>query len=88
MYKELINEKDKGTFADFMETFKTFDREGQGFISGAELRHVLCSLGKTRTILIYIIHGKIISDSFLETPSSQGASMESQPQNAELGQLY
>lgn len=46
LYKELLDEKDTGTFADFMEAFKTFDREGQGFISGAELRHVLTSLGK------------------------------------------
>jgi len=46
IYKELINEKDKGTFADFMEAFKTFDREGQGFISGAELRHLLSALGE------------------------------------------
>jgi Ca2+-binding EF-hand superfamily protein len=46
LYKELMNEKDTGTFADFMEAFKTFDREGQGFISGAELRHLLTSLGK------------------------------------------
>ena len=45
LYKELLNEKDTGTFADFMEAFKTFDREGQGFISGAELRHLLTSLG-------------------------------------------
>nr|prf myosin:SUBUNIT=essential light chain [Macrocallista nimbosa] len=49
LYKELMNEKDTGTFADFMEAFKTFDREGQGFISGAELRHLLTSLGEKLT---------------------------------------
>lgn len=32
-----------------MEAFKTFDREGQGFIAAAELRHVLTSLGKYRS---------------------------------------
>ena len=41
----MSNESDTGTFADFMEAFKTYDREGQGFINAAELRHVLCSLG-------------------------------------------
>ena len=45
IYKAVSNESDTGTFADFMEAFKTFDREGQGFINAAELRHVLCSLG-------------------------------------------
>jgi len=60
LYKELMNDKDTGTFADFMEAFKTFDREGQGFISGAELRHLLTSLGEklsdmeTDDILRYI----------------------------------
>ena len=37
---------EQGTFADYMEAFKTFDREGQGFISGGELRHLLSSLGR------------------------------------------
>jgi Ca2+-binding EF-hand superfamily protein len=49
IYNELIKEKDTGTFADFNEAFKTFDREGQGFVSVAELRHVLTSLGKYKT---------------------------------------
>jgi len=40
---------EQGTFADYMEAFKTFDREGQGFISGGELRHLLSSLGERLT---------------------------------------
>ncbi|MRA94230.1 hypothetical protein GH868_30360, partial [Bacillus thuringiensis] len=38
-----------GTYADFMEAFKTFDREGQGFISSAEMRMVLIGLGERLT---------------------------------------
>ncbi|XP_041350782.1 myosin catalytic light chain LC-1, mantle muscle-like isoform X2 [Gigantopelta aegis] len=45
IYETVAKEKDTGTYADFMEAFKTFDREGQGFISSAEMRHVLTSLG-------------------------------------------
>jgi len=45
MYKQVSADAEAGTFADFMEAFKTFDREGQGFINAAELRHVLTSLG-------------------------------------------
>ena len=39
-------ETDTGTHADFMEGFKTFDREGQGFMSAAELRSVLTLMGE------------------------------------------
>ena len=46
IFKAVSDETDTGTFADFMEAFKTFDREGQGFVAAAELRHVLTSLGK------------------------------------------
>lgn len=49
IYKAVSDETDTGTFADFMEAFKTFDREGQGFISSAEMRHVLTSLGERLT---------------------------------------
>jgi len=45
IYKQANDAAEAGTFADFMEAFKTFDREGQGFINAAELRHVLTSLG-------------------------------------------
>jgi len=46
IFKQVSGEDQPGTFADFMEGFKTFDREGQGFINAAELRHVLCMLGE------------------------------------------
>jgi len=46
IYKQANEAAESGTFADFMEAFKTFDREGQGFIHAAELRHVLTSLGR------------------------------------------
>merc|ERR1712029_1128250 len=46
IYQAVAKETDTGTFADFMEAFKTFDREGQGFISSAEFRHVVGNLGE------------------------------------------
>ncbi|XP_064614988.1 myosin essential light chain, striated adductor muscle-like [Liolophura sinensis] len=46
IYQAVSDDKDKGTHADFVEAFKTFDREGQGYISSAELRHVLTALGE------------------------------------------
>jgi len=49
IYKQVSADAESGTFADFMEAFKTFDREGQGFINAAELRHVLTSLGLNST---------------------------------------
>lgn len=45
IYKNVSGEAEAGTFADFMEAFKTFDREGQGSIAAAELRLVLSNLG-------------------------------------------
>lgn len=49
IYKAVSDETDTGTYADFMEAFKTFDREGQGFISSAEMRMVLVGLGERLT---------------------------------------
>lgn len=49
IYKTLAAETDSGTFADFMEGFKTFDREGQGFMSLVELRGCLTMMGERMT---------------------------------------
>lgn len=49
IYKAVSAETDTGTFADFMEGFKTFDREGQGYISAAEVRHMLTCMGERLT---------------------------------------
>jgi len=46
IYESISGEKDQGSFAEFNECFKTFDREGQGFMSAAELRNVLTGLGE------------------------------------------
>jgi len=45
IYQDVLAAKDAGTFADFMEAFKTFDREGQGYVSLAEVRHFLSAMG-------------------------------------------
>jgi len=49
IYDVVNKETDTGTMADFMEGMKTFDREGQGFISGAEMRSVLTLMGERLT---------------------------------------
>jgi len=50
IYEKISEDKDsKGSFAEFNECFKTFDREGQGFMSAAELRNVLTGLGEKLT---------------------------------------
>ena len=45
IFEAINKDTDTGTFADFMEGFKTFDREGQGFVSAAELRNMLAMMG-------------------------------------------
>ena len=37
--------KPAGNYESFVEAFRVFDRDGNGLISSAEIRHMLTSLG-------------------------------------------
>merc|ERR1712232_697075 len=41
--------KDNDTEEELVEAFKVFDRDGNGLISAAELRHVMTNLGEKLT---------------------------------------
>jgi len=45
----VANSADPGSFEDFMEGLKVFDKDGGGTISSAELRHVMTALGEKLT---------------------------------------
>lgn len=56
--------KDTDSQEEIQEAFKVFDKDGNGFISSAELRHVMTSLGKLQKSMYHNIALSVLTFAF------------------------
>ncbi|KAK2493635.1 hypothetical protein MC885_009419 [Smutsia gigantea] len=49
MLQAVAKNRDQGTYQDYLEGLRVFDKEANGKVMGAELRHVLTTLGEKMT---------------------------------------
>ena len=60
LYHTFSKKKTGGSFEHFAEAFRIFDRESNGMVSMAEIRHLLTSLGKSKIAITFIINRRIL----------------------------